>query len=115
MAVQEDIAFDPGVRAVDIHEVVAGPGKHVVVDLEDGLIQVALAAREVQGVAVPLGAAKEAVPHDAAAARLDAAGAFDHFERRRGGGEVAMADEERAAVERDVPVLRRVKSGVIEV
>ena len=96
MAVQEDVAFNPGVCAIEIEFVIAATGEDVVDELNDG--RRAVAAGEINDVVVAHGQAEKVPDENAASAALDAAGPMHRLECSRGVGKHAIADDEGRAV-----------------
>src|SRR5436190_1995564 len=110
---QEDVPFDPGVRAIKIKLVIAAAGEDVVDELNDG--RRAVAAGEIDHVIVANGRAENVSNENAPAAALDAAGSVDRFEGRAGIGKDAIADDERRAVNVNVRRASVPEGEVIEI
>jgi len=102
MKVHEDVAFDPGVGAVEVPAVVVALFDDVVDKMNDRLRTIA--AGEIDDVGVAVCSAKIITAENAVAARFDAAGAVGRFERRGGAREMTVADDEGGIVERNVLV-----------
>ena len=103
VGVQEDVAFNPGVRAVEVEMIIARAVEDVVDDLENGTGP--LAAGEVNGVIEAVGAAEVIVAENAVAAGRNAVHAVQHLRRARREGisrEDRVLDDEGAFIERDV-------------
>src|SRR5688572_27434974 len=97
---QKDVPLDPGVRAIEVKDVVRSAGKDVVDELKDGTR--AVAPGEINRVAVAHGHAEKVAEEDAPAALPDSASAMQHLERGGRAGKGAIADDERRLVEREV-------------
>src|SRR2546421_202199 len=101
MTVQEDVALDPRVGAVEVQLIVARAGKNVIQKLDNGLVG-PIAAGEINHVAIADGKAKEVARENAMAAALDAAGSVYQLKRGGGAGEFAVTNNERSAVQMNV-------------
>ena len=69
--VHEDVPFHPGIRAVEIQDIIVGPGEDIVDHLEDRTGSVA--TREIDGVVVAARRPKEAMADDSPSVRANAA------------------------------------------
>src|SRR5438094_4744388 len=112
---EKNVPFDPCVSAVEVEHVVTRADKNVVIILNNWLIKIPIAAREIHNVVIAGGAAEKAFTHNAATAGFNAAHAVQELERRRACGENTIADQERAVVQRHVLVRRRAERGMIEI
>src|SRR5437762_3173162 len=116
MSVHENIAFNPGVGAIDVENIVNGASEDVVKVLDDGLAKIAIAARKIHNVVVAGGCcAEETITHDAAPTAFDSAVAVKEFEVAGGGRKNATADQKRAAIERYILMSGRAEGCVIEI
>ena len=97
--VKENVAFNPGVGAIQIEDIVRGSAEHVIVELDNGLPVIPVSAGKIHDVVIPAGRAEETIPHDSMTPCFDAAGAVHEFKRRAARRKVAMADDERAIIE----------------
>ena len=97
--VHEDVALDPGISAVQVENVIGRAGEDVVVELDDRLTQLTIAAGKVNDVLAAAGYAEKAIANDPVPAGLDAARAVQQLEGGAAGGEVTGTDQERAAVQ----------------
>src|SRR5262245_24602489 len=113
VAMQEDVPFDPSVRAVEIKLVIAAAGKDVVDELNDR--PRSIAASEIDHVAVAKGCAEKVPEENAPPAALDATGAVQRFERRAGIREHAITDDKGSAVNVNVRRGRIAEREVIEI
>src|SRR5690349_16744342 len=112
----ENVAFDPCIGAVKIENIVDGASEDVVIVLDDGLAELAIAARKIHHVVVAAGGcAEETIAHDTATTAFDSAVAVKEFEAGGGGRKNATADQKRAVVERHILMGRRAKRRVIEI
>ena len=102
MRVQEDVALNPGIRAVEVEMVVARPVEDVADDLQNRARPVA--AREVDGVIEAPGVPEVVVAEDAVTGDGNAVHAVQHLGPGRGrvGGEGAVLDDERGVVEGEI-------------
>src|SRR5207237_4283675 len=71
MTMQEDVSFDPSIRAVQVEHVVAGPDEDVVDELNNRRRSVA--SREIYDVVVAVGRSEKVPQANAASTALDAA------------------------------------------
>src|ERR1017187_10619310 len=95
---QEYIALNPRIGAIQVQNVIGGAVEDVVVVLDDRLPQVAISAGIIHDIVVATGRAEEAFPHNPMPARLDAPGSMHELEGRGAGREDATAENERSAV-----------------
>ena len=102
MDVHENIAFDPGVGAVEIEVVVRGAVEDVVNDLQNGARP--LASGEVDRVVKTPGVAEIIVPENAVATGGNPVDPMKALRTARGrvAGKNAVLNDERTSVERDV-------------
>src|SRR5690349_20789634 len=116
MGVHENVAFNPGIGAIEVEDIVDGANEDVVIVLDNGLAEIAIAAREIHNVVVAAGCcAEEAITHDAAPAAFDSAVAVKKFETRCSGWKKATADQKRTVIERHILMRSRAEGGVIEI
>ena len=99
MDMHEDVAFDPGVGAVEVEAIIRSAIKDVVDELQNGVG--AIATGEVDGVVETPGMAEIVIAENAVAIDRDAIDAMKAFGAgwRRVAGEVAVLDDERTAIE----------------
>ena len=86
MNVEEDISFDPSVRAVQIEEVIATTDKDIIKKLNNWFVELAITAREIDDIVIAGGRSKETLPNDTTAAGPNAPRAVHGFKggcRRR--------------------------------
>src|SRR2546426_1411737 len=112
MAVQEDVALDPGIGAVEVQLIIARAGKDVIQKLDNGAGPIATG--EINHVVVADGNAKEVARKNAVAPALDAARSMDQLKLGGRAGEFAVANNERSAVQMDVGGGGVAESEVIE-
>src|SRR5206468_2861846 len=98
--VQEDVALDPGIGAVEIEAVVVAAGDNIFDEMDDRVR--AIAAGEIDDIIVAGGLAEEVAQEQAVPVAADALGAMARLKRRRGSREIAVADDEAGAVQVDV-------------
>src|SRR5436189_6233812 len=113
MHVQKDVAFDPGIRAVEVKSIIVSASDDVVNELHDGVVGT-IAPREIHHVIVTIGFAEKVAQENAAAAALNTMHAVARLESGRRRGKVAVADHERRAIDVNIGRTGRRESQMVE-
>ena len=114
MGMHENVALDPGIGVVEVEHVIDRASEDIIVELDDGLTEIAIATGKIHDVVTAGGRTEETIADNAASTAFDPAAAVKGFKRGGSGRECATAHEKRTTVEREILVCSRAKRCVIE-
>src|SRR5438093_90137 len=98
MDMHEDVAFDPGIGAIQIDPIILGASENISNEMHDRAPT--LAARKIHHVVVANRDAKKVARKHSMAAGLDSPGAMDQLEACGGGWEDAFPHNKRGPIQR---------------
>src|SRR6476659_3540306 len=102
MNVKEDIAFNPGVSAVEIETVVLPSHEHIIDEMNDGVGSEPTG--KIDNVAIADRAAEVISGENGVTARFDPAGTMDRLKFSRTGRKMAVAGDKGGDLQRNVLV-----------
>src|SRR6266478_5505520 len=112
---QENIAFDPCIGAIEVENIIGSASEDVVVVLNYLLAELTVATGEIHDVVVAARRTEERITDNPASAAFDSPSAVQKLKGRRAGRKNATADEKRTVVQRHILMRRRPKTRMIEV
>src|ERR1041384_1974543 len=112
MRMEKDIVLDPGIRAIEVKNVVAGAVEDVVDEVDDG--RRAIAAGEIDDIIIADGDPKEVTDKNSVTTGLDSAGTMHQLEPTGRIGKDTILNDEGGAIDMDVGGGGIAKGEVIE-